>query len=194
MNNFFNYDNISGQVTLDKPEILLIPEFKKLIQPDRNKCKEDKTGKKMLRAFKEFTYIYLCLHWQSPFADFVEMDKVDESLKASGLTEEEFNDPDFRAACRKFIQIQDSNRSIRLLKAAQNTVDKFVDYFQNLDVEERDQFGKPLVSVKNVITELTSLNKVHEALCILESQVKKELSETSSIKAGAVDGYFPEEF
>lgn len=194
MNNFFNYDNISGQVTLDKPEILLIPEFKKLIQPDRNKCKEDKTGKKMLRAFKEFTYIYLCLHWQSPFADFVEMDKVDESLKASGLTEEEFNDPDFRAACRKFIQIQDSNRSIRLLKAAQNTVDKFVDYFKNLDVEERDQFGKPLVSVKNVIAELTSLNKVHESLCILESQVKKELSETSSIKAGAVDGYFPEEF
>jgi hypothetical protein len=41
------------------------------------------------------------------------------------------------------------------------------------------------------MAEISSLHKVHEELVILESQVKKEISETSSIRAGAVDGYHP---
>jgi hypothetical protein len=34
------------------------------------------------------------------------------------MTNDEFNDPEFRAACRKFRDIQNQTRSIRLLKAA----------------------------------------------------------------------------
>ena len=32
---------------------------------------------------------------------------------------------------------------------------------------------------------------LHEELVLLESQVKKEISESSSIRGGAVDGYMP---
>jgi hypothetical protein len=39
---------------------------------ERNICEEDKEGKYKLRAFREFTYIYLALDWQSPYADFSE--------------------------------------------------------------------------------------------------------------------------
>ena len=41
------------------------------------------------------------------------------------------------------------------------------------------------------MAEIANLHKVHEELVILESQVKKEMSETSSVRAGAVDGYHP---
>lgn len=192
MNNFFDYNNATGTVSLNGPDLILIPEFAKLMEPNRNKCKEDKTGEQHLKAFKEFTYIYLAIHWQSPYRDLSEQERHQEALHDSGLTEEEFNNPEFRAACRKFRSLQDSNRSIRMLQAAQGTVDKFVDYFNNIDVEERDiQTGKPMYKTKDIMAEISSLHKVHEELVILEAAVKKELSEQSSIRGGAVDGYLP---
>lgn len=56
---FFLYDNASEEVVLNDEGILLIREFAALMNPERNKCKEDKTGLKKFRAFKEFKYIYL---------------------------------------------------------------------------------------------------------------------------------------
>lgn len=188
----FQYDNVTGKVELNTPEILLIREFAALMDIKRNKCKEDPEGKYKLRAFREFTYIYLAIDWMSPYRDYYEQDRHQEALRDADITEEEFNNPEFRAACRKYRALQDETRSIKLLKAAQNVIDKFVDYFNNIDVEERDeQTGKPIYKTKDVMAEISSLHKVHEELVILESQVKKEISETSSIRAGAVDGYHP---
>ena len=188
----FQYDNVTGKVELNTPEILLIREFAALMDVKRNKCKEDPEGKYKLRAFREFTYIYLAIDWMSPYRDYYEQDRHQEALRDANITEEEFNNPEFRTACRKYRALQDETRSIKLLKAAQNTVDRFIDYFNNtVDLDERDQQGKPIFKTKDVMAEIANLHKVHEALVILESQVKKEISETSSIRAGAVDGYHP---
>jgi len=45
MNNFFSYDDTTGQVQLEDPSILLVKEFDDLMDVKRNKCPEDKTGK-----------------------------------------------------------------------------------------------------------------------------------------------------
>ena len=88
--------------------------------------------------------------------------------------------------------MQESNRSIKMLRAAQNTVDNFIDYFNHIvDLNERDQNGKPIFKTKDVIAEISNLHKVHEELEILESQVKKELSKSTKVRAGAIDGYHP---
>lgn len=190
MNNFFVYDN--GNLELNTPELLLIKEFQDLLEPSRNKCKDDPKGIYHLRAFRELKYIYLAIHWNSPYADYLNADKHEESLKDAGLTEEEWNDPLFRAACRKFKELQESNRSIRLLNAARLTVDKFITYFENVDPEERDeQTFKPIYKVKDIMTEINTLNKVHESLIQLEAQVKKEISEVTSLRGNVEDGYMP---
>lgn len=192
MQKVFLYNNVSGQVELNVPELLLIDEFKALIDNKRNVCKEDKTGKQHLKAFKEFTYIWLALDWQSLYADYSEQERHHEALKDSGITEEEFNDPLFRAACRKYRQLQRATRSIKVLQAAQLTVDKFIDYFTNIDPEERDeQTGKPIYKVKDIMAEISSLDKVLDELKTLEEQVKKEISEKSKLRAGATEGYMP---
>lgn len=192
MNNFFEYNNVNGEVTLNGPDLLLIREFAALMEDSRNVCKEDKTGKHHLRAFRELKYIYLAIHWQSPYRDFDEQERHNEALKDAQITEEEFNDPTFREACRKFRNLQESHRSIKMLKAAQNTVDNFIDYFNTLDLTAVDpQTGKFLNKTKDVIAEISSLHKVHEELLILEAAVKKEISESSSIRGGAVEGYTP---
>lgn len=190
--NIFQYDNVSNRIELNIPEILLTKEFSELMKCERNICKEDPKGVYGLRAFREFTYIWLAIDWKSIYADYTEQERHQEALRDAGITEEEFNNPEFRAACRKYRAIQESNRSIKLLQAAQNTVDKFIDYFNNVDPEERDPVtGKPVFKVKDLMAEISSLSKVHDELRNLEEMVKKEMAEQSSIRAGAVEGFMP---
>lgn len=188
----FQYNNVLGQVELAKDEILLIDEFNELMKDERNICDEDKTGKLRLRAFREFTYIYLAIDWLSPYADYLNQERHQLALKDAHMTDEEFNNPEFRAACRKYKELQEQTRSIRLLHAAQDTVDKFIDYFHNIDVEERDlQTGKPIWKVETIMKEIASLSKVQDELKTLEGMVKKEIAEQSSLRGGYEDGYIP---
>ena len=188
----FVYNNQTNRVELNTPEILLVKEFSELLSPARNKCKEDPKGVLGLRAFREFTYIWLAICWKSIYADYDEQERHSEAIKDAELTEEEFNNPEFRAACRKFKEIQNETRSIKLLRAAQETIDKFMDYFHNIDPEERDPLtGKPIFKVKDIMAEISSLSKVQQELQTLESMVKKEISESSQLRGGYQDGYTP---
>ena len=192
MLHIFQYDNEHGKVELEKGNILLIKEFSALMNNERNICEEDKTGEKHLRAFREFTYIWLAIDWESFYKDYSNQDRHNESLKDANLTEEEWNDPTFRAACRKYREIQDSNRSIRVLQASQHTVDQFIDYFMNIDPQERDeQTGKPIYKVKDIQAEIQNLPKVLDELKSVEQQVKKEMEEQSQLRGGAVEGFTP---
>lgn len=193
--NIFQYDSMNNRIELNTAEILLVDEFSRLMDHERNICKEDPHGVLGLRAFKEFAYIWLAIDWKSIYSNYTEQERHEEALKDSGLTEEEFNDPIFRAACRKYRAVQESDRSIKLLQAAQNTVDKFIDYFNNVDPEERDPVtGKPVFKVKDLIAEISSLSKVHDELQTLEAIVKKNLSETSSLRGNVREDFDPGDF
>ena len=87
--NFFVYDNAENRLSIDEYSILLVKEFKDLWDITRNKCKEDKTGKLRLRAYKELTYIYLVLDYKSPYFQYLEKDKHESALDDSGLKEED---------------------------------------------------------------------------------------------------------
>lgn len=188
----FVYNNQINRVELNTPEILLVKEFKALLEPNRNKCKEDPSGLMGLRAFREFTYIWLAICWKSIYADYDEQERHQEALKDAEITDEEFNNPEFRAACRKFKAIQESNKSIRLLHSANSMVDKFIDYFETTDPMEKDeQTGKPIYKVKDIQAEMKNLIDVHSTMVELENQVKKQITEKSSIRGGATEGYTP---
>lgn len=195
MLHIFQYDNANDRVILNKPEILLIREFKELMDDDRNICDEDPKGSKHLLAYKEFTYIWLALDWQSFYSDYSEQERHQAALQDSQLTKEQFNDPKFRAACRRYRDIQESIISIKLLKSSQEMVNKFIDYFHSLDPQERDpQTGKPIWKVKDIQAELTNLPKVIDQLKQVEGYVKKEMQEQSQLRGGAVDGFTPKDF
>lgn len=195
MLHIFQYDNAKDRVILNKPEILLIKEFKELMDDERNICDEDPKGSKHLLAYKEFTYIWLALDWQSFYSDYSEQERHQAALQDSQLTREQFNDPKFRAACRRYKDIQESIISIKLLKSSQEMVNKFIDYFHSLDPQERDpQTGKPIWKVKDIQAELTNLPKVIDQLKQVEGYVKKEMQEQSQLRGGAVDGFTPKDF
>lgn len=185
--NVFSYDNLNKQLEVNEPELLLIREFKALLDRDKTNHKD--------KATRELTYIYLAIDWKSPYSQYSEYERHQEALMDANITEEEFNDPIFREACRKYRNLQDSNKSIKLLEAARNAADQFVDYFETIvDLNERDQNGKPVFQAEKVMKEMAQLNKVHEQLAELEKMVKRELTEQSSIRANATEGFDPGDF
>lgn len=184
--NIFTFNSETNRINVNEKEILLVKEFKDLWDRDKSKYKE--------KVYKELTYIWLAIDWKSPYSGYNDMEQHEEALRDSQLTQEEFDDPVFRAACRKYVKIQDENWSIKCLRAAQLTMSKFIDYFNNIDPEERDeQTGKPIYKVKDIMTEITQLSKLNESLKELEYQVKKEQEIETGIRGGESDGYQPGE-
>lgn len=185
--NVFVYDNVNNRLEINEPELLLIKEFKALSDKDKTKTKT--------QLWKELTYIYLAIDWKSPYSQYLEQERHEEALNDSGLTEEEFNNSIFREACRKYKALQNSNKSIQLLNAAKIATDKFIEYFENIvDLNDRDQNGKPIYTAEKVMKEVAQLSKVHEQLKILEAQVKQEMEVSSGTRAGVQKGYDPGDF
>ena len=190
--NIWDYNQKTGRAQLVTADLVLIEEFKKLLEPSRNKCDKDPSGLEHIRADREFTYIYLAIDWKSPYANYSNQERHEAALKDAHITEEEWNNPEFRAACRKYVALQDSNRYVRLLQAAQEVTDKIIDYFHNVDLQEQDEQGKYLIKVKDVQASMKEAADQIETLKQIESLVKKEVMEQSQIRGGAVEGFMPD--
>ena len=179
--NVFDYDQKTGTVILNSADLALIDEFRTIIKRDKD------------RADREFTYIYLAIDWKSPYSGYSELERHEAALKDAHISEEEWNDPSFRAACRKYRALQESNRYVRLLKSAELVTDKIIDYFNNVDLEERDeQTGKYVNKVADIQKAMENAAKQIETLKMIESLVKKEITEQSQIRAGATEGFVPD--
>lgn len=186
----FIYDNVDDKVILNEDSILLVREFEILYDKERNKTKKDKTGAQRTLAYKEFKYIFLGLDWTSPYFQYSEQDRHIEALSDSGLTEQEFNNPDFRNACKKYQEIQDSSISMRLLKAARQSVESLIFYLSHVDLNERDrETGKPIFKSKDLISEIKGCKDVIDGLNSLENQVKKEIEPSSGVRGGNEIGF-----
>lgn len=178
--NIFTFDKSRNTVELDAAEILLVDEFKKLWT--RDKTKE--------RVFREFTYIWLMKDWSSFYSDYSEQERHTECMIDSGLTEKEWLDPDFRAAVRKYEEIQESARGLKLIRSAQGMIDKFIDYFNSVDPMERDfQTGKPIFKVKDMMGEVKQISDLVEELATLEELYKTQISKESDIRGDAEPGF-----
>ena len=188
---FFVYDDVNGEIMLNDEDILLIREFSALYDEKRNKTKEDKTGRKRKRAFKEFKFIYLFFDWGSPYFDYSESDKHREAFNDSELTEEEYNDPLFKEACRKYESLQENALEIRLLKAAMRAVEEQIFYLENVNLNERNvETGKPIFKSKDLIAEIKGCKDLISSLRELERQVKKGEDAENTLRGGAEAGLF----
>ena len=188
---FFAYDNQKNQVIVNEPEILLVKEFADLWTNDRNKCAEDPTGEQKLRGFKELIYIYMAIDWGAPGSKDTPENRHINAMQASGLTEEEYNDPVFRAACRKYKELQDSSSVIgKMIESYKNNIHKMKVFIDNLDYTLTDADGRPIYKIKDTLQEMQSLSKAIEALKDLENKYKEEQDEASGLRGDMRPGMF----
>lgn len=186
----FIFDNLNNKLKIDEYTILLIKEFAVLWDINRNKCKEDKSGEKRLKAHKEFTYIYLTLDFKSPYFKYLEKEKHDAAIVDSGLTETELKDKDFVAAYKKYEDILYKDPYLDLLKTAYHTLHKTKVFLDNLDFNtDVDDQGRPLFKPKEVMDTIGSIGKLHDTLENLEESYKINLEEKHKTRGDAETGY-----
>ena len=191
MTEFFIYNNTTGRIEFNEYGILLLPEFAALMDENRNKSKLDPKGIYKERAKKEFKYIYLMLSWKSPYADFYEQDRHKAALKASGLTQEEFDDPIFRTACRTYQSLKESDRTWKLLKSVYNIIDRLTIYFDIIvNFEDTKDDGTPIYKAKDVIAEAKSVGPLLDEIQQAEARYKKNLEKQNKIKGDQTPGFF----
>lgn len=190
MQQIFIFDNAENKLRIDEYTILLIKEFKDLWDIERNKCAEDKKGTLRIKAFKEFTYIYLMLDYKSPYFTFLEQHKHEAALVDSGLTEDDLLDPLFIKAINKYKELLDSDPILSLIKIAHNTLYKMQVFLDNIDFSDTDEYGKPIYKPKDVIADIGSIGKMRKDLQTLEIDYKKGLAASDrKVRGDAELGY-----
>lgn len=185
---FFIFNNSTNSLEIDEYSILLVKEFADLWDQGRNKCKEDKTGKLRLRAYKELTYIYLILDFKSPYFQYKESEKHTAAIVDSGMTEDMLKDETFLAAFRKYKEIQDSDPILSLIKTSLNTLFKLQIFLDNIDFDEDvDEEGRLLYKPKDIFDSIASIDKMRDQLQALEIKHKKNLASTGNSVRGDVE-------
>lgn len=187
---FFTFDSTENTLQIDDHHILLVKEFANLWDVGRNKCEADKTGKKRLRAFREFTFLFLMLDFKSPYFKYTEGDKYEAAIDDSGLTKEELEDPLFIKAYEKYTEMQECDPILSLIKTAQRTLYKSKIFLDNIDFnEDVDETGRPLYKPKDVLADIAGIAKMRLHLQDLEEQYKTSLAESSGVRGGVELGY-----
>ena len=169
--NYFIFEN--NKLQLNKESILLIKEFAPLWDIDRNKINGDTRGYDRKRAFREFTYMFLMYDWESPYKQFTDQERHNDSLADSELTNKQFNDPLFVEACKKYQKIQET-RMLKLLQACYKAVDELTLFYNTVDLQERDVDGKPIFNAKQINDTIASQGKTIISLESLEAIVRRE--------------------
>lgn len=188
--NIFIFDGTTNSLKIDEYEILLVKEFADLWDKNRNKCKDDKNGDLRIKAFKEFTYIFLMLDYKSPYFKYAERDKHEAALVDSGLTEKDLQDPLFKAAYHKYDEIQNSDPFLELIRTAFKTLRKTRIFLDNIDYNnDVDSEGRPLYKPADVIKDIGSIGKMRVQLQELEENYKSNLAADNKIRGSAELGF-----
>lgn len=188
---YFTVDKSTGSLDIKDSRILLIREFKALLENGRNKTETDKTGEIKERAQKEFTFMFLYLDWESPYFKYSEEDRQQAAFDDSELTEEQMTDSLFIEACQKYNELQDKIQELRLLKGCLLTIENIIYYLEHVDVNERNpNDGKPIYKTKDVIMEIKNARELIKTVRDLEKEVKEGASDESSVRGNLELGYY----
>jgi hypothetical protein len=192
MLNIFSYDAVKNRIVINEAEVFLIKEFADLWDLERNKCDQDPEGFKKLRGFRELVYIYLAIDWRAPGSKDTPSNRHQNAIEASLLTDEEFEDPVFRAACRKYRELQDSSSILgKLVESYTNTIHKIRVFIDSIDYSERSETtGMPIFKVKDTLTEIQNLSKVLDALEQVKLKLKEEQEIANDLRGDQTEGLF----
>jgi hypothetical protein len=69
---------------------------------------------------------------------------------------------------------------MRLLLSAKRNVDKLANYFDSIDFNEVDSYGKPKYSAKDLSSNLKDVGQIVKSLSMLEKQVQTEILEKNA--------------
>lgn len=173
--------NESNQVELNKPWIMLVPEFATLLRRDKG-SDGDYRGDKKLKATKELTFIYFDLDFTSPIREWEDYERRQEAMRYADLTEADLDDKVMEAHAQYDKMLLGSSRSLKTLKAVELSLDQLDNYFETIDFTLTDKKGELLHSAGQYLTNLEKLGKAYSAVEAFKKRVAEELKGDASIR------------
>lgn len=150
-------------VGVPSPEAYHIPQFKRIVDRDNTKNKE--------QASRELAYVYYMVDWESPYAPYKE-EKRRKLLKEDLFDEEWEPDEAIKEAIEKYRELYE-NDYIKMLQSARAGARELQRYFEKVDLEETDDKGKLKYKATDLMRNLKEVGNVIEGLTDLVEQVKK---------------------
>lgn len=173
----FEIDLDTGTVALNKPWIMLIPEFKALLDRDKG-SKGDYRGDKKLQATKELTFIYFFMDFTSPITDWEDSERRKEALYYANL---EQVDAKVEEAVKKYEELQlKAARSLRTYRALLKSLDAMDKYFEDLDMSAKDKKGELLNDPLTVTGSIKKLDEMHTAVENFRKRAEQQLKEAGT--------------
>jgi len=175
------FDIVDNRVVLN-PQSLNIPEFKAIWDRDKSKMKGNAT--------KEISYIvYLCDESvDNPYRAYREDERENMILK-DFMGVEWKPDELISKATEKFRDLKQTTNS-RLLRSAKKAAEKLSEYFDSVDFNVRDSYGKPVFSSRDLASNLKEVAGIVKSLNMLEEMVRKEQTESSNVRGGGDVGLY----
>ena len=132
----------------------------------------------------ELSFVYFMVDHKSPFAIY-DWDQRIIEVKNSIFGEKKKWKPSAKvlAACDKYDKLIETS-SVRLLKAARNSIVKLEKYFQDIDLHLMDDNGRPIFHAKDLMANLSNMGKVVDGLTKLEEIVRKEEQAANTNRGG----------
>lgn len=173
------FDIEGGRLVLN-PTNLFIPEFKVLWDRDKSQTKEQATLEIAYVAFMR------SMSSKNPYNAYSDKDKKKKVQNDTIRTE-----PDelIEKALNKYQEFQKTTNT-RLLLGARSAADKLAGYFERVDFEQLDSYGKPVYSARELASNLKEVGNIVKSLVLLENQVQKEQLDQQAVRGGNEIGMY----
>lgn len=156
-----------------EPEILLIPEFKKIYDRDKTKTKEV--------AFSEFEYIYFILDWNSPYRAYNDINERKQVVKKSFIKDPKWKEDSVILDAIKQYEELTRTPLMGLIEDTNQLIEAIRKYCRTTDVANMD-LGK-------AASMLEKLPKIIENRKKLEEMASAEKIEKSRARGNIKTAY-----
>lgn len=170
---------IRGQSVLPDPSILLVSPFKEIWDRDTSKDKSI--------ALKELAYCeFMASPMRSnPFSGYPEKNRSEVIISSLFKGKKWKPDATIHQAVDFIREIQsDGSLTYSYYMAARKSAEGMKEFFQNVDLTERNDKGMPVYKPKEITSALIDTSKVLENLDSLQKKVEEDLYDTVKVKSG----------
>ncbi len=170
---------VQGKSAVPNTETLLVEPFKSIWKRDKDKQKSN--------ALEELTYIEFMSSQKktNPFRQYPDYRKSDEIIKQV-ITQKNWK-PDklVLEGIKKIDDFQkEASSTYSFYLSAKKTIEALKDFFDNVDLGERNDKGMPVYKPAEITRALNDVEKVTATFKNLEKKMSDELIESTKTKGG----------
>jgi hypothetical protein len=170
---------INGSIVRPVKDILLIYPFNEIWNRDETKHKSI--------AINELAYIYYLVSPKktNPYSGYSNELKSKKIIEGVWKQAEWSPDDLVKEAIVTYAKwLEEAAPSMRYYNAVKSGVEQTINFFQNIDFNERTDKGLPVYKISEVIPALKSANEVLKSMTDLQERVEQEVYESSKTKSG----------